>query len=489
VAEAHRPAGLGHAAEQAVVESITRYGGQQVYRFGKTAVMGAALTAMVVSVAGCGGGTDASSSGSGSSASGGQSLAGRQITALVAGAGAGLQSQYDAYYKALAAEFNKETGSTVNFQFYSGGAEENSIIQTSLVSGSGPDVVGYGSSIGATLYGTNGFTTLSDADWEAVGGRDQWNEGTLTASGPDAKHDIGIPSFTVPYVIAYNTAMFQKAGITAAPTTWDEWMKDAEKVQAANPGVYGAGFDPADATDPWKFVWSYTHQQGGAFVSKDGKKAQLDSKQVQRAMDFYFSQFYENKVVPPDSLTWNNAQMIAAFTSGKVAMLPIATSGLLGAAKGSAVDGDIAFAQLPGVPAGASQRPSGGTAAASIVSGQFWAIFQYASKNKDLALALAKASNSEVVEKTQYEGLGWTPTTKDGIALVEKQYPDAKPFLDIESKQEATEFTPSWSNVQTGVSTTVNKVAQNLATSGKWDAGFLSDQLQQANAAVQATLK
>jgi multiple sugar transport system substrate-binding protein len=459
-----------------------------VHRIGKTWVIGAALASTVVSLAACG--SAGSSSASSTSASGTTSLAGRNITALVAAAGAGLQSQYDAYYKALADEFKKETGSTVTFQFYSGGAQENTIIQTSLVSGSGPDVVGYGSSIGATLYGTNGFITLSDADWKAVGGRDQWNKGTLSASGPDASHDIGIPSFTVPYVIAYNTDMFKKAGITSAPTTWDEWIADAHKVMDANSGVYGAGFDPADATDPWKFVWSYTHQLGGAFVSKDGKKAELDSSQVKTAMDFYFSQFYKEKIVPQESLSWNNAQMVSAFTAGKVAMLPIGTSGLLTAAKGTSVDGKIAFAQLPAIPAGHSSRPSGGTPAASIVSGQFWSIFKYADKNKDLALALARASNSEAVEKIQFENLGWTPTTKDGIAMLAKSDSSAKPFLDIESKQEATEFTPAWSNIQTGVATTVNKVAANLATSGgKWDADFLSSQLTTANGAVQATIK
>lgn len=460
-----------------------------MHRIGKTWVIAAALTSVVVSLAACGSSSSDGASGS-TSASASANLAGRNITALVAAAGAGLQSQYDAYYKALADEFEKETGSTVTFQYYSGGAQENSIIQTSLVSGSGPDVVGYGSSIGATLYGTNGFITLSDADWKAVGGRDQWNNGTLSASGPDEGHDIGVPSFTVPYVIAYNTDLFNKAGITSAPTTWDEWISDAHKVQDANPGVYGAGFDPADATDPWKFVWSYTHQLGGAFVSKDGKTAELDSTQVKTAMDFYFSQFYKEKIVPPESLSWNNAQMVAAFTAGKVAMLPIGTSGLLTAAKGTAVAGKIAFAQLPAVPAGHTSRPSGGTPAASIVSGQFWAIFKYAEKNKDLALALARASNSEAVEKIQFENLGWAPTTKDGIARLEKNDTSAKPFLDIESKQEATEFAPAWSNIQTGVATTVNKVAANLATSGgKWDAGFLDSQLKTTNGAVQATIK
>jgi len=444
---------------------------------------GAAAT-LALALAACSRGNSASSTSSSP-----ESFSGQTLNVLVAAAGAGQASQYKAYNDALSAAFAKATGATLKFTTYSNAAQQNTIIQTSLVSGSGPDMVGYGSAAGATLAATNGFLTLSSADWKAVGGRDQWNASTLSASGADAKHDIGIPSFSVPYVIAYNTDMFKKAGITAAPTTWDEWVADAKKIQSAIPGAYGAGFDPADPTDPWKFIWSYTHQLGGSFVSKDGKTAELDSKDVQSAAAFYFSQLVNDKIVPPESLTWNNAQMVSAFTAGKVAMLPIATSGILGSAKGSAVDGKIAFAQLPSVPAGMTKRPAGGTPAASIVSGQFWAIFKYASKHKALALELAKVSNSPAIVKQQYGLLGWAPTTKAGIASLSTSSPEAAPFLKIQKDMEATEFTPAWTSLQTGLSTTINKVAANLATSGSWDSGYLKSQLAAANAAAQQQIK
>ena len=66
-----------------------------------------------------------------------------------------------------------------------------------------------------------------------------------------------------------------KAGISSPPTTWSEYITDAQKVTTANPGVYGA--DPADKFDPWKFIWSYTGQLGGRFVAADGKSGSMDS--------------------------------------------------------------------------------------------------------------------------------------------------------------------------------------------------------------------
>jgi multiple sugar transport system substrate-binding protein len=437
--------------------------------------------AVAVTMAGCSTSQPATSP---SSTASGQQFAGQTLTALVAAAGAGLTSQYDEYYSALSAEFKAETGATLKLQYYNGASEENSIIQTSLVSNTGPDLVGYGSSAGATLAATGGFVKLSASDWQKAGGKDSWNPSTLSASD-----GIGVPSFAVPYVIAYNTDLFRSAGISGPPTTWDEWLADAKKVQAANPGVYGAGFDPADATDPWKFVWSYAHQLGGGFASKDGKKATLDSTPVKTAIKFYFSQFSDEGIVPPESLTWTNAQMVSAFTSGKVAMLPIATPGILTAAANTPAAGKIAFAQLPSVPAGMKSRPQGGTPAASIVSGQFWAVFDYAKDKKDLALALAKASNSPTVVEAQYKALGWMPTTKASIASLAKSSPEAAPFLAIQSKMEATELTPAWSTLQAGVSTTMNKVANNLAVTKKWSDSFLDTQLQSAQAAAQALMK
>lgn len=447
--------------------------------------LGAIAVAALIGLAGCAGSSPAATHTANAKE---DRFAGQTLTVLVAAAGAGQASQYSAYDSALSAAFTAATGATLKFETYSNASQENSIIQTSLVSGSGPDMVGYGSAAGATLAATKGFVTLTKADWAKVGGRNSWNTSTLSASGADAQHDIGIPSFSVPYVIAYNTAMFKKAGITSAPTTWDQWIADAKKVQAANPGVYGAGFDPADPTDPWKFIWSYTHQLGGALLSKNGKTALLDSKQVKTAMSFYFSQFTQDKIVPPASLTWNDAQMVSAFTAGKVAMLPIATSGLIQSAKGTPVDGHIAFAQLPSVPAGMTSRPAGGTPAASIVSGQFWAIFKYAAKNTDLALALAKVSNSQAIVDEQYNLLGWAPTTKAGIAALSKSNPESAPFLAIQKDMQATEYTPAWTTLETGLATAINKVASNVATTGQWNSSYLNAQLTSANQAAQALL-
>ena len=86
-------------------------------------------------------------------------------------------------------------------------------------------------------------------------------------SGPNNNQDVGVPFESIPFVLAYNKALFAKAGIPSAPTTWSQFVSDAQAIQKANPGANGASFSPADPYGPWKPVWSYMEQDGGDFLN------------------------------------------------------------------------------------------------------------------------------------------------------------------------------------------------------------------------------
>ncbi len=83
---------------------------------------------------------------------------------------------------------------------------------------------------------------------------------------------------------------------------------------------YGDGFDP------WKFVWAMTEQQGGSFISDDLKTAQLNSPEVEKAVTGYFDLLTKHKIADPASVGWRNGDALAAFGSGKAAMLPMTTA-------------------------------------------------------------------------------------------------------------------------------------------------------------------
>ena len=71
----------------------------------------------------------------------------------------------------------------------------------------------------------------------------------------------GLPVDGAPEVLYYNKTIFDKAGITTPPTTWDEYYEDAKKIRALGDEYYitnNAGFQPFTAQawqaggHPWK---------------------------------------------------------------------------------------------------------------------------------------------------------------------------------------------------------------------------------------------
>jgi multiple sugar transport system substrate-binding protein len=429
----------------------------------------AAAAGLVLAACGC----------SGSAApSGKQSFQGQTLT-VSDGAPTGAEAtQTKEYYNYLSAQFHKETGATINWQYYTSGAQETTTIESSVVSGSGPDMIGYGSSYIGIIGAIDGFRTLTSADWNELGGRSSFVAAQLEDSGYTPSTDIGIPYESIPFVIAYNKTMFAKAGISSPPATWTEYINDAKKVMAANPGVYGAGFDPADPTDPWKFVWSYSLQLGGRFIAANGKSASMDSPQVKQALAFYFAQEYKYHIVPAQALTWDDAQMVTAFTEGKIAMIPLADYGTQVAAEGTAVAGKVGFAALPSVPYGMSARPAGGRPAETIVSGNYWAIPKYVGSKMQLALDFAKISVSPAAQLKQFHLLGWMPVTTAGVSEVESaDGPAVKPFIAAERGSTSTAITPAWSYVEDGMEAVMSHVASQLATTHSYSASYASSQL------------
>jgi len=202
----------------------------------------------------------------------------------------GYNSTYPAqqrqWMQQIASEFQKATGSTIAWDTYSSSSEEQTKLQTSIVSGSGPDIFSFGTTFVPTAQATKGFTVLTDQDWQAVGGKDRFFQQQLTMAGSSPNQLISVPFVMRPFAMVYNKELFQKAGITTAPTTWTEFVQDAQKMTNPSAGVYGAEIDPSDSFDPWKIWWMFAGQLGGSFISQDLKTAQMNTPEAVQAVRF-----------------------------------------------------------------------------------------------------------------------------------------------------------------------------------------------------------
>jgi multiple sugar transport system substrate-binding protein len=397
----------------------------------------AGLAVVTLALQGC-----AASSGSSTGAGGKIDGSGKTLNVLV-GADTLYPTEQKQWQTEMAAQFKKATGATLKYDTYASANEELTKIQTSVVSGQGPDVYSIGTTFTPTAYSTKAFVTLGDKEWKAVGGRDRFLPASLGISGPSTKDEIGVPFVSRPFVMAYNKDLLSAAGIKAPATTWDEFASQAKKLTAD--GKHGISTGYADGYDVWKFVWAMANQAGNPIVK--GKKATIDTDSMKAAYKAYYGWITSDGVVNPDAVGWNNAQALADFAAGNSAYFPMTTATSKNTLDKSPIAGKYAYALMPTVPPGATERPSDGKDAASILSGDNLVVATY-SKNQDLAFAYIKQVTGQKVQENFYKTFGQLPTNQAAATALEKDDATLKPIVEAASKSVATPFSGAWGDVQ-----------------------------------------
>jgi multiple sugar transport system substrate-binding protein len=437
----------------------------------------AGLAAIGLALTGC------SSSNSGSSSSGGLDGKGKTLDVMIA-ANALYPTEQQQWFKDVSAQFQKETGATVKFETFASANDELTKIQTSVLSGQGPDIYDLGTTFTPTAYSTGAFVKLTDDDWKKIGGRDRFVPATLGISGPDEKNEVGIPFLSRPFVMAYNKDLLKAAGIDQPADTWDGLADQAKKLTTGD--VHGMAIAYADSFDPWKFVWAMSMQQGNTILDLQNKKATIDDPAVKKAYQTYFGWLTVDKIVDPAAIGWKNAQAVAAFASGKAAFLPMVSSSSQVSLDKSGVAGKYAYAVMPTIPPGETSLPSDGKAAATIISGDNMVVAKY-SKNQDLAFSLVKMLTSTDNQVKYTKTFGDLPTNADAAKQIEQGNQLIAPILDAGTKAYGTPFSGAWGDTQLAL---VNVVVQSIPSlsSGKVSSSDLDAKLTAAQNTAQSSL-
>jgi multiple sugar transport system substrate-binding protein len=428
------------------------------------AVVGA--TALTVALAACGnnGGDSGSSSG-----------AGKTLHMLI-GANTQYPQEFQAWQQSISDKFKAQTGATVKFETFASANDEVTKIQTSVVSGTGPDVYAVGTTMTPTAYSTGAFVKLGNKEWQKIGGKDKFVPATLGISGPNDRNQAGIPWVSRPFVMAYNTELLKAAGIDKPATTWDELTQQAKQLTKGD--QYGLAVGYKDNFDPWKFAWGMSIQAGNPIV--DGKTARIQDPTTKKAYQTYFGWLTTDKVVDPAAIGWTNAQALASFAKGKTGYFALTTPTAVNSLEQGAVKGKWAFALLPTVPPGATSRPANGVEAASILSGDNLLVADY-SKNKDLAFQFVKLVTDQEVQLDYYKKFGNLPTNAEALQTLQSDQKLA-PVAEAAKKSVATPFTGAWGDIQLALT---NVVVQSIPDLSK---GSVSDaQLDSRLAAAQQT--
>ncbi len=158
----------------------------------------------------------------------------------------------------------------------------------------GPDITELGNT---DTPGVASQGALADISTSVKG----WSHSSDLISGNLANDVVNGQNYAVPWFggvrgIWYRKDEFAKAGITSAPTTWADLIKDAKLLMKKYPGTYGLGA-PSNYTNAIvSFIWG---AGGQVAASKGGKwTAELTSPQSEAGIKFYADLLLTQKVSP-----------------------------------------------------------------------------------------------------------------------------------------------------------------------------------------------
>ena len=396
----------------------------------------------------------------------------------------------DALMTKLIHRFEKQNPKIkVTWSAYDSPSQENTRLETSLATHTGPDVYEFGSTLVPTAYATKAFRVLTAKDWAYLGGRSKFFPAQLTLSGPSPRKDIAVPEYVLPFGLLYNKTMFAAAGISSPPKTWAQFVRDAKKLTNPAKNQWGTVIDPSDPFDPWHIGWVLTRQMGGNFVNAADNHATLNSPTSVKALRFWFDWITKFHIASPGDVTFKSADELHAFENKQVAMLVMQGPTLIPSLNSSPVAKDYAFAPMPTVPYGRTSLPSGGVPVQTFVSGQYYTVPNYLSNvQMQAALKWIKFVTSVRQQQDFFKYYGYMPANvaayKGDTAL---NTPEMKSFYQAELHAYPTPFIGAWGTVEIAYGGASSKIADAIGTH-TYHPGEIQSALNAANQQVQAQL-
>ncbi|ALS27132.1 sugar ABC transporter substrate-binding protein [Paenibacillus sp. 32O-W] len=136
----------------------------------------------------------------------------------------------------------------------------------------------------------------------------------------------GLPWLGHTIQLVYNKTMFEEAGITKPPATWEELYEVAKALTVdkngdGKPDQFGIGLSGKQGPDLTWMYGMFAAQAGAKLVEEDGNggyKVALNSPEGKQALEFYTKLLKETS--PPDSLNKDGGGVMADFRNQVVAM-------------------------------------------------------------------------------------------------------------------------------------------------------------------------
>ena len=270
----------------------------------KKTVALAGAAAMLISVAACGSSNTAGSSDSGSSDS--------KTTITVWG--------WDSTLKDVAKVFmEKNPNITVKVNNVGTSAQTQTALNNAIAAGKGAPDIAQMEYHSVTQFALS--DALEDLSDRASGYESFYQEGTWKGVQVNGK-TYGLPIDSGPNALFYNKEVFDKAGVTEAPKTWDEFYEAAKKIHALGDDYYITS-DAGDNSQSTTFM-SLVAQAGGTPFKVDGEKVSIDmtgDEGTKKVVD-YWQKMLDEGLINTKVTSWSD-EWNKGLNDGTIASLVI----------------------------------------------------------------------------------------------------------------------------------------------------------------------
>ncbi|WEG08052.1 extracellular solute-binding protein [Microbacterium horticulturae] len=314
-------------------------------------------------------------------------------------------------------------------------------ITTALATDTPPDVIDIGNTQVSTFAASGGLADLT-AYKDAFAQGQTWLGGLVDPAMVDGKL-YAVPSFGATRTVIYNKKTWSDAGVTAAPTSYDELKADLDKVKAKNPASdFSSFYLPGQY---WYAGMQWIWDAGGDIATqKDGKWVSgFSSSEAQSGLSEWktFQNTYSSKA--SQTLNTDKPDQDQVFADGKTSAI-IGNNWEIGAiskANPKITTDDLGTFAMPG---------ASGKTQPVMLAGSDWGI-AVKSQQQELARYWVKIAASPEIQKTNVVKDGWIPNSDearkaalDGGTLTEQQ----TAFFQAAENSKATPASGNWATLE-----------------------------------------
>lgn len=275
---------------------------------------GALATSMLLSITGCGSGTNEKEN-----INTNANTSGEQITLkfwdMVWG-----DTEYAAEAEKLAQSYT-EVNPNVKIEYQSIPWQNRyETFSVAIASGEGPDVSTGGGYQQHQFAASDDILPLDSIvdEWKEEGTDKDFPEGMLEFFQDEEGNQLGIPFNIDPRGIIYRKDLFEEKGI-AVPTTWDELYDAIVALSDVDNGKYGLVYPVADSSANIVFM-TWLLSNGGGVWNEDGKTPTWNSQENLETLDF-IKKLKDANVFPEGMASYENPDAQKLFLQGDAAMI------------------------------------------------------------------------------------------------------------------------------------------------------------------------